>query len=164
MTDTFTYIGIAAVFITFGALILVVWQYLRREHVSSTRRNLNLILGIFFTFIALVATTELVVLTFRFDNYVDTTVNRDLAQEQCAQDTLKTLKHWEFARRQAEAFDRKRDETLFPIFKELQEGRQPGPDLALAVENALHDTEIARKNLERAFIEAPLPNCHLMGE
>lgn len=148
-----------AVFIL-GAVGAVMWRYFGR-HEHTTQRRLNLVLGFFFTIVALLVTGELIGLTVQFSSYVNTTIRRDKAQEDCLLSTVDALRFWAFARLEQQEAAHDRDLALRPLLEELQRGGRVEQSTADDVVKAFAEVETARKHAQKTFADHPVPECKL---
>lgn len=128
-----------------------------------TRRRIDVALAVFFTVIGLIVTIDMAILTYRFNDYVNQTVDRDAAQEKCVGETLDILHEWWVARLKEEQAERGRDQVLNVMLEQLQEGRRVDPATAKVLKERFVETEIARQNLENLFLHRQLPSCPVRG-
>jgi hypothetical protein len=150
---------VAAIFILGMITVMLLRRFSGRKAPSLPR--MQAYLSVFFTLVAVTVTVDLFTLTYQFNHYVNTTLHRDLAQEDCQQATLKALRAWAIARRGVYDAEHQRDQALTVMFDEIERGEYAHPDTATKVADTFAEVEAARQQAEKTLTENPLPDCKL---
>jgi nitrogen fixation/metabolism regulation signal transduction histidine kinase len=150
---------VAAIFVLGMITVVLLRRFTNRQAPSLPR--LQAYLSIFFTLVAVTVTVDLFTLTYQFNHYVNTTLHRDLAQEDCQRATLKALRAWAIARKDVYDAEHERDQALAVMFDEIERGEYAHPDTATKVADTFADVEAARQRAGKSFADNPIPDCKL---
>jgi hypothetical protein len=142
-----------AVFIL-GMITQFIWRKSGRGRKLIQRSEL--VLGSFFTLVAVLVTGNLVYLSNQFNQYVDETAVRDYKQEVCGYEATRALTAWANSLNSESIADRNRDKKLIEIT-----GKPGGPTAEdWASLNLLFDQSLkAREQFSDTVKMYPIPLC-----
>jgi hypothetical protein len=155
------------IFGVFGVMIAVFilgavtgWIWRRRKHFDQTvelARRIDIGLAVFFTFVALMVSADLIILEVRFNRYVNTTLPRDQAQERCNTETVRTMKTWVQNRLARDNAMTTRDDIAIRVMTDFANGDPITPAEVKEWRDAVAADEQIRRNSQKQFED--LPNC-----
>lgn len=140
-----------------GTLAGWAWHRHKGDHSRDLARRINLGLSSFFVLVAVLVSTDLILLQVRFTNYVQETLPRDRSQERCNSDTLTVLKNWVDARQRRDHSIDTRDDALIVVLNRVIAGQKATPEEIMAWRDAVIGDR--RIRAEAAQELAPLPEC-----
>lgn len=153
-------IGIAAAIFVVGVAAQQAWTRRAGETPSARpllNRRLNVVASVFFTLVALVVSVDLILLSNKFNHYVDVTLPRDQAQDKCNAQTIKVLEAWVQDQIARDRSVEMRDEANLAVLDRLIAAQQPTMDELIQWRVAVaHDREVREAN---QATEPSLPSC-----
>jgi len=124
------------------------------------RKMINIVVAVAFFVVGVTAATN----TLRLNNYMDKSLQRDVAQERCQIETLKVLTVWAKVDRDRISSLRERNDGLRPVIQAIVSRSTGGWIPAEAGQGAMEAINHSDDELnasERILKDNPLPNCDL---
>jgi len=153
-------VGVVVAILALGALAGWGWdRYRSAPTTERTAKRLDIILGTFFTTVAIMVSIDLILVTSQFNAYVTQTEPRDAAQEKCDSQTIDVLQIWARVRIDKETAEQVRDDIAVDILGMLSRGEKVPPRRIDDLQNAVLKVTDTRNLLKRNYVEHPLPQC-----